>query len=86
MRQNLEELVKQWDDLSSKATEASMAYAEIDALSWFNYLAFDIIGDLVGLCFTASREKVCELSKMLFRLLERRLGCWKRGRTSRKLS
>ncbi len=44
MHSNLEELAKQWDRISSTAQEGS--YAHIDALHWFNYLAFDIIGDL----------------------------------------
>ncbi|KAL8993601.1 MAG: hypothetical protein Q9169_006226 [Polycauliona sp. 2 TL-2023] len=43
---NLREMVKQWHNLSDKATQAGQPYAEIDALDWFNYLAFDIIGDL----------------------------------------
>ncbi|KAM7185364.1 Cytochrome P450 [Naviculisporaceae sp. PSN 640] len=36
---NLELFVKQWDKLSSHASQ-------IDCLNWFNYLAFDVIGDL----------------------------------------
>lgn len=47
MSYNLQELVKQWDRLSDAAVESGQSYAEIDALQWFNYLAFDIIGDLV---------------------------------------
>ncbi|KAI4268747.1 MAG: hypothetical protein LQ337_007678 [Flavoplaca oasis] len=43
---NIQELVKQWNNLSDKAARAGKAYAEIDALHWFNYAAFDIIGDL----------------------------------------
>ncbi|MCJ1388045.1 hypothetical protein MMC18_000889 [Xylographa bjoerkii] len=46
MHHNLEELVKQWDRLSSTAIGAGQKYADIDSLHWFNYLAFDIIGDL----------------------------------------
>jgi benzoate 4-monooxygenase len=48
MHQNLEEFTKQWDRISSAARKpgAKGRYAEIDALQWFNYLAFDIIGDL----------------------------------------
>ncbi|MCJ1246210.1 hypothetical protein MMC30_003416 [Trapelia coarctata] len=46
MYHNLEELVKQWDRLSSTARSSGQAYADIDSLHWFNYLAFDIIGDL----------------------------------------
>ncbi|MCJ1287955.1 hypothetical protein MMC26_007308 [Xylographa opegraphella] len=46
MHHNLEELVKQWDRLSSTAIGAGEKYADIDSLHWFNYLAFDIIGDL----------------------------------------
>ena len=51
MHHNLEELVKQWDRLSSTAISAGQKYADIDSLHWFNYLAFDIIGDLV--CYPA---------------------------------
>ena len=45
---NLQELVKQWDSISSFDSKDGQEYAEIDALQWFNYLAFDIIGDLVS--------------------------------------
>ena len=48
MNYNLAELVKQWDRLSETAKAEGQEHAEIDALHWFNYLAFDIIGDLVG--------------------------------------
>lgn len=40
---NLDMLVMQWDRISKSA---GGDYAEMDALHWFNYLAFDIIGDL----------------------------------------
>jgi len=43
MHHNLEELVNQWD---TRAKNAHGQYAKLDALHWFNYLAFDIIGDL----------------------------------------
>lgn len=43
MHHNLELLVTQWDKLSK---QASGGYARIDCLNWFNYTAFDIIGDL----------------------------------------
>lgn len=43
MHQNLELFVKQWDALSDNAHGQ---FAKIDCLHWFNYLAFDIIGDL----------------------------------------
>ncbi|OJD33800.1 benzoate 4-monooxygenase [Diplodia corticola] len=42
MHGNLELLVKQWDRMAKE----SGGYAHMDALHWFNYLAFDIIGDL----------------------------------------
>ncbi|KAL8785804.1 MAG: hypothetical protein Q9195_008485 [Heterodermia aff. obscurata] len=45
---NLQELVKQWDRLSDNAIKSGQEYAEIDSLHWFNYLAFDIIGDLIA--------------------------------------
>lgn len=48
MHHNLEELVKQWDLRCDAAGAAGQEYAEIDSLHWFNYLAFDIIGDLVS--------------------------------------
>lgn len=47
MKYNLEQLVKQWNRISDSATKAGNEYAEIECLRWFNYLAFDIIGDLV---------------------------------------
>ncbi|KAF4632646.1 hypothetical protein G7Y89_g5490 [Cudoniella acicularis] len=43
MHQNLDIFVKQWDTLSKNAHGG---YAKIDCLHWFNFLAFDIIGDL----------------------------------------
>ncbi|KAK5256845.1 hypothetical protein LTR16_002256, partial [Cryomyces antarcticus] len=47
MHHNLEELTSQWDRMASHAPgEKGKGYAEMDALHWFNYLAFDIIGDL----------------------------------------
>lgn len=45
MTYNLQELVKQWDRLSEEGTGG---WKEMDCLHWFNYLAFDIIGDLVS--------------------------------------
>ena len=44
MHSNLSTFVRQWDHLSSTALNGG--YAKIDCLHWFNYLAFDIIGDL----------------------------------------
>lgn len=43
MHQNLEIFVRQWDTLSANAHGR---FSTIDCLQWFNYLAFDIIGDL----------------------------------------
>ncbi len=48
MVSNLQDLIKQWNRISETATKAGQEYAEIDSLHWFNYLAFDIIGDLVS--------------------------------------
>jgi benzoate 4-monooxygenase len=45
---NLEDLVSQWDRISSTARKGGLDYAEIDSLPWFNFVAFDIIGDLVS--------------------------------------
>lgn len=50
MHHNLELFVRQWDDLIARgtatATDGKRTAAHIDCLKWFNYLAFDIIGDL----------------------------------------
>ncbi|KAH6670513.1 putative benzoate 4-monooxygenase [Halenospora varia] len=43
MHQNLDLFVKQWDTMSKNAHGG---YAKLDCLDWFNYLAFDMIGDL----------------------------------------
>jgi benzoate 4-monooxygenase len=43
MHSNLELFVRQWDTM---ANNAHGQYAKLDCLHWFNYLAFDIIGDL----------------------------------------
>ena len=48
MAYNLQQLVNQWDRISDTATDAGQTYAHLDSLHWFNYLAFDIIGDLVS--------------------------------------
>lgn len=43
MHHNLEMLTQQWDKFSK---QADGAFYKMDALNWFNYVAFDIIGDL----------------------------------------
>jgi benzoate 4-monooxygenase len=43
MHQNLSLFTKQWDTLSANAHGS---FARLDSLQWFNYLAFDMIGDL----------------------------------------
>lgn len=51
---NLELFVKQWDDLINKGITTTTTTgsgqrgneAHLDCLTWFNYLAFDVIGDL----------------------------------------
>jgi benzoate 4-monooxygenase len=43
---NLELFVQKWRKLSDTKANKATGYASIDALHWFNYLAFDIIGDL----------------------------------------
>ena len=42
---NLELFVKQWDSLIKNTTQADGSI-HLDCLKWFNYLAFDVIGDL----------------------------------------
>ncbi|KAI4155609.1 MAG: hypothetical protein LQ340_000882 [Diploschistes diacapsis] len=46
VRSNLSDLVRQWNGLSEAAAQRGSRWAAIDSLQWFNYLAFDIIGDL----------------------------------------
>lgn len=47
MHGNLDMFVAQWDKLAkTEGDKAHGGYAALDALNWFNYLAFDIIGDL----------------------------------------
>ena len=43
---NLELFVKKWDDLAAKGSSNSDGLAHVDCLNWFNYIAFDVIGDL----------------------------------------
>lgn len=43
---NAELFVKQWNRICELQRHPKTGYATIDALNWFNYLAFDIIGDL----------------------------------------
>ncbi|KAL1952584.1 hypothetical protein VTO42DRAFT_4709 [Malbranchea cinnamomea] len=43
---NLELFVQQWTRISNEQRNPKTGFASIDALNWFNYLAFDIIGDL----------------------------------------
>jgi benzoate 4-monooxygenase len=43
---NLHLFTQQWDRLIDDAAADGQASARLDCLKWFNYLAFDIIGDL----------------------------------------
>ncbi|OAP63656.1 hypothetical protein AYL99_02883 [Fonsecaea erecta] len=43
---NLELFVQKWRNLANNKSNPKTGYASIDSLNWFNYLAFDIIGDL----------------------------------------
>ncbi|KAF1975797.1 putative P450 monooxygenase [Bimuria novae-zelandiae CBS 107.79] len=44
MHHNLEELQRQWDRRANEVPRGG--FYNMDALNWFNYLAFDVIGDL----------------------------------------
>lgn len=48
MHSNLALFVSQWDKLCSKGSPGitTDGFAAVDCLNWFNYLAFDVIGDL----------------------------------------
>lgn len=43
---NIELFVKQWNKLADTQRNPKTGFASLDALNWFNFLAFDIIGDL----------------------------------------
>ncbi|KAI0394949.1 cytochrome P450 [Xylariaceae sp. FL0594] len=43
--ENLETFVDKWDDLAEKSPRGDKT-AHVDCLAWFNYVAFDTIGDL----------------------------------------
>lgn len=45
MHSNLELFVKQWDNMIKNSKNADKS-AVLDCLDWFNFLAFDVIGDL----------------------------------------
>ncbi|KAH8929494.1 cytochrome P450 [Atractiella rhizophila] len=46
IRDVVRQLLNKWDGLIAKEGEAKKGWAEFDCLPWYNYLAFDIIGDL----------------------------------------
>lgn len=47
MHSNLELFVKKWDEMAGNATFGGKpGFVKMDVLNWFNYLAFDVIGDL----------------------------------------
>jgi benzoate 4-monooxygenase len=46
MYANLATFAKQWDHISDAQKDPKTGYAYVDGMQWFNYLAFDIIGDL----------------------------------------
>lgn len=70
MTYNLQELVKQWDRLSS---EGHGGWKEMECLQWFNYLAFDIIGDLVSDGMSPSRLQGYQADRSSFRHSAHRL-------------
>lgn len=43
---NVEVFIDQWDRIAEIASIEPGKYAQMNALHWFNYLAFDVIGDL----------------------------------------
>ena len=43
---NLELFLQKWNRIASEGKSSGSGYGSIDALNWFNYLAFDVIGDL----------------------------------------
>ena len=47
IQHSLSELVKQWDSKCDATRSRGQKWVDMDCLHWFNYLAFDIIGDLV---------------------------------------
>lgn len=43
---NLELFVKQWDDMAKNKASPEDGTVHVDCLNWFNFIAFDVIGDL----------------------------------------
>ena len=76
MHHNLELFTQQWDGLAGQAQEKG--YAHLDALNWFNYLAFDIIGKK-----PSGRDGPLEAER-LTRDLDRRPGFWRTLRHDRE--
>lgn len=46
MYSNIERWVKQLDGIASSCTRSATGFVKYNAMPWFSYLAFDIIGDL----------------------------------------
>ena len=47
MHSNLKLFVQKWDEMAGKAVfGGKKGFVKMDVLNWFNYLAFDVIGDL----------------------------------------
>lgn len=59
---NLELLARRWDELSAQAPRGG--YARFDALHWFNYVAFDVIGDLAFGAPFGMLEKGADLAEV----------------------
>ncbi|GFF49275.1 benzoate 4-monooxygenase [Aspergillus udagawae] len=64
IHQNVELFVQQWTKLAKLNGNPRSGYATIDALNWFNYLAFDIIGDLAFGAPFGMLEKSKDIAEM----------------------
>jgi len=64
MHHNLEQLAVQWD---GKSKQMNGGYYKFDALHWFNYVAFDIIGDLAFGAPFGMLEKGADIAEVRMR-------------------
>ena len=61
---NIEKFTEEWTKLAKLQGHPKTGYATIDALNWFNFLAFDIIGDLAFGAPFGMLEKGMDIAEM----------------------
>ncbi|KAJ5581300.1 cytochrome P450 benzoate 4-monooxygenase [Penicillium hetheringtonii] len=61
---NIEKFAEEWTKLAKLQGHPKTGYATLDALNWFNFLAFDIIGDLAFGAPFGMLEKGMDIAEM----------------------